>query len=41
MLDRWLTRPADVVPGTAMAFAGMDSKTDRDAVVAYLRTPTK
>jgi cytochrome c len=40
-LDRWLARPADLVPGTAMAFAGIDSKADRDALIAYLRTPVK
>ena len=40
-LDRWLTRPSDVVPGTAMAFAGLDSKPDREALIAYLRHPEK
>jgi cytochrome c len=35
-LDRWLTNPSDVVPGTAMAFAGLPNKADRDAVIAYL-----
>jgi cytochrome c len=35
-LDRWLTNPSDVVPGTAMAFAGMPEKADRDAIIAYL-----
>ncbi len=38
-LDRWLTRPTDLVPGTAMAFAGLPSETDRQAVIAYLRNP--
>jgi cytochrome c len=41
MLDRWLARPSDVVPGTAMAFVGMSNKTDREALIAYLRTPVK
>jgi cytochrome c len=36
-LDRWLTRPGDLVPGTAMAFAGLPSAADRQAVIAYLR----
>jgi cytochrome c len=39
-LNRWLTRPTDVVPGTAMAFAGIPSATDRAALIAYLRHPT-
>jgi cytochrome c len=36
-LDRWLTRPADVVPGTAMAFAGLPKAEDRRAIIAYLQ----
>jgi cytochrome c len=39
MLDRWLTRPSDVVPGTAMAFAGIADAADRAALIAYLRAP--
>jgi cytochrome c len=39
MLDRWLTRPSDVAPGTAMAFAGVPSAADRAAIIAYLRRP--
>jgi cytochrome c len=38
-LDRWLTRPSDVVPGTAMAFGGVASEADRAALIAYLREP--
>jgi cytochrome c len=38
-LDRWLTRPSDLVPGTAMAFGGVDSAADRAAIIAYLRDP--
>jgi cytochrome c len=38
-LDRWLTSPAALVPGTAMAFAGLPSETDRQAVIAYLQHP--
>jgi cytochrome c len=36
-LDRWLTNPATVVPGTAMAFPGFSSAQDRQAVIAYLQ----
>jgi cytochrome c len=39
MLDRWLTRPSDVVPGTAMAFGGIANAADRAALIAYLRDP--
>jgi cytochrome c len=38
-LDRWLTQPNALVPGTAMAFAGLASEQDRQAVIAYLRQP--
>jgi cytochrome c len=38
-LNRWLEKPSDVVPGTAMAFAGVPEKTDRDAIIAFLRDP--
>jgi cytochrome c len=38
-LDRWLTNPAALVPGTMMAFAGFDSAQDRDAIIAYLSQP--
>jgi cytochrome c len=36
-LDRWLTQPTDLIPGTAMAFGGLDSAADRRAVIDYLR----
>jgi cytochrome c len=39
-LDRWLKKPSALVPGTAMAFAGIDEKSDREALIAYLRNPT-
>ena len=35
-LDRWLERPNDVVPGTSMAFSGMEKPEDRQALIAYL-----
>jgi cytochrome c len=38
-LDRWLARPSDLVPGTAMAFAGLPAEPDRQAIIAYLRSP--
>jgi cytochrome c len=38
-LDRWLTRPASVVPGTSMVFAGLPSADDRKAVIAFLKKP--
>jgi cytochrome c len=37
-LDRWLLRPADVAPGTIMAFIGLPKEEDREAVIAYLKT---
>lgn len=36
-LDRWLAKPSDVVPGTAMAFGGISSEADRQALISYLR----
>jgi cytochrome c len=39
MLDRWLTNPNAVVPGTAMAFGGIPNPDDRKAIIAYLKNP--
>ena len=39
MLDKWLTRPNALVPGTSMAFEGMTSEADRQALIAYLAKP--
>jgi len=39
MLDRWLTDPNAVVPGTAMAFGGISNPDDRQAIIAYLKSP--
>lgn len=36
-LDRWLTRPSQVVPGTKMIFGGMASREQRRAVIDYLK----
>ena len=38
-LDLWLTAPTKVVPGTSMAFAGLSNPADRQAVIAYLKSP--
>lgn len=37
-LDQWLTDPAKVAPGTAMAFPGIPQAPLRADVIAYLRT---
>jgi cytochrome c len=37
-LDKWLTNPAALVPGTKMAFSGISSQDLRADVIAYLRT---
>lgn len=36
-LDKWLTAPAKLVPGTIMLFPGMPKAEDRKAVIAYLK----
>jgi cytochrome c len=38
-LDRWLEKPSALVPGTAMAFAGLPKEADRQALIAYLKDP--
>lgn len=38
ILDKYLTNPKDVVPGTIMTFAGVKNDTDRANVIAYLQT---
>lgn len=40
-LDRWLSAPDKLVPGTAMAFPGLHRKKDRDDVVAYLKAASE
>lgn len=37
-LDKWLSGPAKMVPGNRMAFVGLPNQTDRDNVIAYLKT---
>ncbi|MBU6210778.1 MAG: c-type cytochrome [Gammaproteobacteria bacterium] len=40
MLDRWIEKPAAVVPGNTMAFAGVSNPADRAALLAYLEAET-
>lgn len=37
-LDKFLTRPSALVPGTKMAFAGVAAAKSRDDLIAYLTT---
>jgi len=37
-LTRWVARPAALVPGTKMSFAGISSKNQQANLVAYLQT---
>ncbi len=37
-LDVWLQRPANLVPGTSMVFAGLPREENRAALIAYLKT---
>ena len=37
-LNRFLTRPSAVVPGTKMAFVGVAAQKGRDDLIAYLAT---
>jgi len=36
-IDKWLTGPAKLVPGTTMLFPGLPKPEDRKAVIAYLK----
>lgn len=36
-LDKWLTGPQRLVPGTTMMFPGLQKPEDRKAIIAYLR----
>ena len=40
-LDRWLEKPSAVVPGNAMAFAGIANPKDRASLIAYIESETK
>jgi cytochrome c len=37
-LDSWIANPRAVVPGTKMAYAGLEDPRDRADVIAYLKT---
>jgi cytochrome c len=37
VLDQWLTRPAALVPGTTMVFAGINKPQQRADLIAYLQ----
>lgn len=37
-LTAFITRPTDVIPGTAMSYAGMRKETDTADLIAYLAT---
>ena len=37
----WLMKPSAVVPGTRMAFAGLEQSEDREAMIAFLNSATK
>jgi cytochrome c len=39
-LDAWIANPRAIVPGTRMAYAGLESRRGRVDVVAYLKTVT-
>lgn len=36
-LDKYLTKPKDMLPKTKMAFAGLKKEEDRAAVIAYIK----
>ena len=37
-LDAWLQNPQKVVPGNMMSFAGLKKPSQREAIIAYLKT---
>jgi cytochrome c len=39
-LDKWITDPKAVLPGTKMTFAGMKDPKDRTDTIAYLMVMT-
>ena len=40
LLEEWLVKPKDFVPGNKMAFAGVRKPEDRAALIAYLQVET-
>ena len=39
-IDRWITNPRAIVPGTKMTYAGMENAKDRADLIAYLKIKT-
>jgi cytochrome c len=39
-IDRWITDPRTMIPGTKMSFAGLKDPKDRIDLIAYLRVET-
>ena len=39
-IDKWITNPHGVLPGTKMTFVGMPDATDRRDVIAFLKVQT-
>ena len=37
-LDKWLSDPVQLIPGTSMTFPGLKKSKDRQDVIAYLRS---
>jgi cytochrome c len=37
-LDKWLSNPEQLIPGTSMTFAGLRESKDRQDVIAYLKS---
>jgi len=40
-LKEWLTKPNDYLPGTSMAFIGIEDKDQQQALIDYLKEETK
>ncbi len=41
LIDEWLTKPQDFVPGSAMFFNGIDKPEDRRDLISYLLIETR
>ncbi|TAL01182.1 MAG: cytochrome c family protein [Rhodospirillaceae bacterium] len=39
-MNQWLASPKDFLPGTKMAFRGIDNEANRSALIAYLKQQT-
>ncbi len=40
-MKKWITDPTDFVPGTNMAFIGIEKQKQQDALIAYLKVATQ